>query len=142
MRLLGQNPMDTELNEMMHEVDKNEEKGTIEFSDFLSLMAKWLKGPPLEAELFSCPDQVSLEFGIIICNRVAVCTHSLTRTPHPTLEKATPRYGHGGGIDRSVQGPPGPASPVGMAGGLCKFVFHGSCAMAIMTCICRAALIA
>ena len=46
MRTLGQNPMESELQELMAEVDKNHD-GNLDFPEFLSLMARVLKGPTL-----------------------------------------------------------------------------------------------
>ncbi|KAK3603080.1 hypothetical protein CHS0354_015776 [Potamilus streckersoni] len=42
MRMLGQNPTETELQEWVHEFD-NEGKGTINFSQFLLMMVKKMK---------------------------------------------------------------------------------------------------
>ncbi|ELT95536.1 hypothetical protein CAPTEDRAFT_91144, partial [Capitella teleta] len=48
MRILGNNPTDTEINNLMSELDKNE-NGLIEFDEFLVLMSAHLKDPEDEA---------------------------------------------------------------------------------------------
>jgi calmodulin len=50
MRSLGQNPTENELQEMINEVDADC-SGTIEFSEFLNLMAKKMKDTDTEEEL-------------------------------------------------------------------------------------------
>ena len=50
MRSLGQNPTENELQEMINEVDADK-SGTIEFSEFLNLMAKKMKDTDTEEEL-------------------------------------------------------------------------------------------
>jgi calmodulin len=42
MRSLGQNPTEAELKDMIHEVDADGD-GTIDFSEFLDLMARKMK---------------------------------------------------------------------------------------------------
>lgn len=42
IKSLGQNPSDEELQEMMREVD-SDDSGTIEFGEFLNLMARKMK---------------------------------------------------------------------------------------------------
>ena len=44
MRSLGQNPTEAELQDMINEVDADG-NGTIDFPEFLSLMARKMKGP-------------------------------------------------------------------------------------------------
>jgi calmodulin len=51
MRNLGQNPTDSELTEMINEVDLNGD-GTIEFKEFLGLMVRKMKDTDTEEELF------------------------------------------------------------------------------------------
>ena len=50
MRSLGQNPTESELQEMIREVDINND-GTIDFPEFLSLMSKKMKDNDTEDEL-------------------------------------------------------------------------------------------
>jgi len=50
MRSLGQNPTETELQDMIHEVDADG-SGTIDFPEFLALMAKKMKETDTEEEL-------------------------------------------------------------------------------------------
>jgi len=50
MRTLGQNPTEVELNEMIKEVDADN-SGTIEFSEFLNLMAQKLKDTDIDEEM-------------------------------------------------------------------------------------------
>lgn len=50
MRSLGQNPTEAELADMIHEVDADQ-SGTIDFSEFLTLMAKKMKETDTEEEL-------------------------------------------------------------------------------------------
>ena len=60
MRSLGQNPTEAELQDMINEVDADG-NGTIDFPEFLSLMARKMKVPS-SSEAFSvsyssmCPD--------------------------------------------------------------------------------------
>lgn len=50
MRALGQNPTETELNDMINEVDQDQ-SGTIEFNEFLSLMEKKIGDNDTEEEI-------------------------------------------------------------------------------------------
>ena len=50
MKSLGQNPTDTELRELIHEYD-NDGNGTLDFPEFLELMAKKMKQIDTEEEL-------------------------------------------------------------------------------------------
>ena len=50
MRSLGQNPTDSELQEMINEVDENG-NGTIEFDEFIALMARKLKETDSDDEM-------------------------------------------------------------------------------------------
>ena len=50
MRSLGQNPTEAELADMINEVDANQ-NGTIDFYEFLTLMAKKMKETDTEEEL-------------------------------------------------------------------------------------------
>jgi calmodulin len=50
MRSLGQNPTETELNDMINEVD-SDGNGTIDFPEFLSLMARKMRDTDTEEEL-------------------------------------------------------------------------------------------
>ncbi|KAL6526588.1 translation elongation factor EF1B gamma [Orobanche gracilis] len=50
IRSLDQNPIEEELKDMIHEVD-SDGNGTIEFSEFLNLMAKKIKETDAEEEL-------------------------------------------------------------------------------------------
>ncbi|XP_075237398.1 calmodulin-like isoform X5 [Lycorma delicatula] len=50
MRSLGQRPTETELREMVNEVDQDG-NGTIEFNEFLQMMSKKMKGADGEEEL-------------------------------------------------------------------------------------------
>ncbi|XP_044584586.1 neo-calmodulin isoform X2 [Cotesia typhae] len=50
MRSLGQRPSETELRDMVNEVDQDG-NGTIEFNEFLQMMSKKMKGADGEAEL-------------------------------------------------------------------------------------------
>jgi calmodulin len=50
MRSLGQNPTDSELQDMVNEVDADG-NGTIDFPEFLTMMARKLKGVESEEEL-------------------------------------------------------------------------------------------
>ena len=50
MRSLGQNPTEAELQDMINEVDADG-NGTIDFSEFLSLMARKMKDTDTEEEL-------------------------------------------------------------------------------------------
>ncbi|ORY49126.1 calmodulin [Rhizoclosmatium globosum] len=52
MRSLGQHPTDAELKDLMNEVDEDR-NGTIEFDEFLRLMARKLKDSDSEEELKS-----------------------------------------------------------------------------------------
>lgn len=45
MRSLGQNPTEAELQDMINEVDADQ-NGTIDFSEFLNLMARKMKASP------------------------------------------------------------------------------------------------
>ena len=51
MRSLGQNPTEAELQEMINEVDAADGNGTIDFPEFLSLMARKMKETDTEEEL-------------------------------------------------------------------------------------------
>ena len=51
MRSLGQNPTENELQEMINEVDADK-SGSIEFTEFLNLMAKKMKDTDTEEELY------------------------------------------------------------------------------------------
>ncbi|CAK9180236.1 unnamed protein product [Ilex paraguariensis] len=50
MRSLGQNPTEAELQDMINEVDADQ-NGTIDFSEFLNLMARKMKGTDSDDEL-------------------------------------------------------------------------------------------
>merc|ERR1719217_1657590 len=50
MRSLGQNPTEAELHDMINEVDADG-NGTIDFTEFLSLMARKMKDTDMEEEL-------------------------------------------------------------------------------------------
>ncbi|XP_030937370.1 calmodulin [Quercus robur] len=50
MRSLGQNPTEAELQDMINEVDADQ-NGTIDFSEFLNLMARKMKDTDSEEEL-------------------------------------------------------------------------------------------
>lgn len=50
MRSLGQNPTEAELGDMINEVDADQ-NGTIDFAEFLTLMAKKMKETDTEEEL-------------------------------------------------------------------------------------------
>ncbi|CAG9311064.1 unnamed protein product [Blepharisma stoltei] len=50
MRSLGQNPTETELQDMINEID-TDENGIIDFTEFLGLMAKQMKGQDSKGEL-------------------------------------------------------------------------------------------
>lgn len=50
MRSLGQRPTETELRDMVNEVDQDG-NGTIEFNEFLQMMSKKMKDSDGEAEL-------------------------------------------------------------------------------------------
>jgi len=50
MRSLGQNPTETQLQDMINEVDANG-NGTVEFRDFIELMARKLKDSDNEQEI-------------------------------------------------------------------------------------------
>ncbi|XP_052767250.1 uncharacterized protein LOC128208014 [Mya arenaria] len=50
LRSLGKNPSDEELVEMIREVD-DDESGTIEFPEFLTMMVRKVKAPETEKEL-------------------------------------------------------------------------------------------
>lgn len=50
MRLLGQNPSESELNDMINEVDINSD-GSIDFPEFLTMMARKLKDNDSELEI-------------------------------------------------------------------------------------------
>ncbi|KAF5366604.1 hypothetical protein D9758_008978 [Tetrapyrgos nigripes] len=50
MRSLGQNPSETDLNDMINEVDRDG-NGTIDFQEFLIMMAKKLQDTDTDAEL-------------------------------------------------------------------------------------------
>jgi len=50
MRSLGQNPTEAELQDMIHEVDKDN-SGTIDFTEFLSMMARKMKDTDTEEEI-------------------------------------------------------------------------------------------
>eukprot|EP01120_Amphizonella_sp_Union-15-10_P012452 TRINITY_DN552_c0_g1_i1.p1 TRINITY_DN552_c0_g1~~TRINITY_DN552_c0_g1_i1.p1 ORF type:complete len:150 (-),score=49.03 TRINITY_DN552_c0_g1_i1:81-530(-) len=50
MRSLGQNPTEAELQDMIHEVDANN-SGTIDFPEFLTMMAKQMKNEDTEEEI-------------------------------------------------------------------------------------------
>ncbi|CAM6014038.1 unnamed protein product [Sphagnum balticum] len=50
MRSLGQNPTEAELKDMIHEVDADGD-GTIDFSEFLDLMARKMKDADSDEEL-------------------------------------------------------------------------------------------
>merc|ERR1712118_607662 len=59
MRSLGQNPTDAELQDMVNEVD-GDGNGTVDFPEFLSLMARKMKDTGTEGELieaFKCFDR-------------------------------------------------------------------------------------
>ncbi|ODV94649.1 hypothetical protein PACTADRAFT_50513 [Pachysolen tannophilus NRRL Y-2460] len=50
MRSLGQNPSESELNDMINEVDVNND-GSIDFPEFLTMMARKMKDSDSEAEI-------------------------------------------------------------------------------------------
>jgi calmodulin len=50
MRSLGQNPSETDLNDMINEVDRDG-NGTIDFQEFLIMMAKKMQDTDTDAEL-------------------------------------------------------------------------------------------
>ncbi|CAJ0948516.1 unnamed protein product, partial [Mesorhabditis belari] len=50
MRSLGQNPTEAELNKMINEVDSDGNR-TIDFDEFLEMMARKMKSPILEADI-------------------------------------------------------------------------------------------
>ncbi|RKP28621.1 calmodulin [Metschnikowia bicuspidata] len=50
MRSLGQNPSESELADMINEVDANSD-GSIDFPEFLTMMAKKMKDTDLDAEI-------------------------------------------------------------------------------------------
>lgn len=50
MRLLGQNPLELELKDLVNEVDMNND-GTIDFPEFLTMMARKMKDLDTEAEI-------------------------------------------------------------------------------------------
>lgn len=50
MRSLGQNPSESELTDMINEVDVNSD-GLIDFPEFLTMMARKMKDTDLEAEI-------------------------------------------------------------------------------------------
>ncbi len=50
MRSLGQNPSESELTDMINEVDVDSD-GTIDFPEFLTMMARKMKDTDLEAEI-------------------------------------------------------------------------------------------
>lgn len=50
MQGLGQNPSETELKDMINEIDINGD-GSIDFSEFLTLMARKIKDTDMDAEM-------------------------------------------------------------------------------------------
>lgn len=52
MRSLGQNPTEAELQDMINEVDADQ-NGTIDFSEFLNLMARKMKVSSILCQLFA-----------------------------------------------------------------------------------------
>ena len=58
MRSLGKNPTEAELQDMINEVDADG-NGTIDFPEFLSLMARKMKDTDTEEEFTSIMDDLS-----------------------------------------------------------------------------------
>ena len=58
MRSSGKNPTEAELQDMINEVDADG-NGTIDFPEFLSLMARKMKGTDTEEEFTSIMDDLS-----------------------------------------------------------------------------------
>ena len=58
MRSSGQNPTEAELQDMINEVDADG-NGTIDFPEFLSLMARKMKDTDTEEEFTSSMDDLS-----------------------------------------------------------------------------------
>ena len=58
MRSSGQNPTEAELQDMINEVDADG-NGTIDFPEFLSLMARKMKDTDTEEEFTSIMDDLS-----------------------------------------------------------------------------------
>jgi len=50
MKSLGQNPTDQELHDMLHEIDFNSD-GSIDFSEFLTMMARKMKEVDMDEEM-------------------------------------------------------------------------------------------
>ncbi|KAJ6969917.1 hypothetical protein NC653_034470 [Populus alba x Populus x berolinensis] len=59
MRSLGQNPTEAELQDMINEVDADQ-NGTIDFPEFLNLMARKMKKSSSEA--LDCPEILDLQY--------------------------------------------------------------------------------
>lgn len=115
MRSLGQNPTEAELQDMINEVDADG-NGTIDFPEFLSLMAKKMKvSPP------ALPSPRALAGDVIsaVSRLVRPCrpVHAPSRDTHGQLHDYTgccvhlaTLQGRGGG--RRALGHPWPVSPV------------------------------
>ena len=55
MKSLGQNPTEQELKDMLHEIDFNSD-GSIDFSEFLTMMARKMKEVDMEEEMRQVTD--------------------------------------------------------------------------------------
>ena len=79
MRSLGQNPTEAELQDMINEVDADG-NGTIDFPEFLSLMARKMKDTDTEEELIEA-FKVSARIAAELCMEKAqeYCRHRFSR---------------------------------------------------------------
>jgi len=80
MRSLGQNPTEAELQDMINEVDADG-NGTIDFPEFLTLMARKMKDTDQEDELREAFRVVS--FNTTCLDRICMC---MVRVPGATCE--------------------------------------------------------
>ena len=67
MRALGANPTQTELQEMINEVDSNG-SGKIKFKEFLELFAKKMKDPDTKEDLIE-----AFKIWSYFCSRIKTC---------------------------------------------------------------------
>jgi calmodulin len=91
MRSLGQNPTEAELKDMIHEVDADGD-GTIDFAEFLDLMARKMKDADSDEELKEAfkvfdKDQNGFISAAEVC-AIALCT-SFPCTPQELVTRCS-----------------------------------------------------